>query len=129
MNIPEKLGEAIDLYKSVRDERIEMTRRMEDELAKIKQFEAELQQSILAKLHANGITGSRGECAQVSITTKTTPRVDDWESLFHFIQSTGNFELVQKRIGVTAWRERFDSGEAVPGVSVNIEQVLHLTKA
>jgi hypothetical protein len=128
MKLPEKLGEAIDLFKKVRDERLDMTRRMEDELAKIKQFENEAHQHILAMLHAQGLTGSRGESAQVSITIKTMPLVRDWDLLFDHIRETGSFELVQKRIGVTAWRERFDEGTAVPGVEVVKEDVLHLTK-
>jgi hypothetical protein len=42
--------------------------------------------------------------------------VEDWPKLYAHIKKTGEFELMQRRLGETAVKERWDADKQVPGV-------------
>jgi hypothetical protein len=42
--------------------------------------------------------------------------VTNWDELYAHIQATGEFDLLQKRVTITAARERWEMGKIVPGV-------------
>lgn len=50
-----------------------------------------------------------------SKTTSVHEKVVDWEAVFDFIKTSGDFSLLQKRISVTAYRELLTMGQ-VPGI-------------
>lgn len=60
-------------------------------------------------------------------TTNTIPTIDNYDELVEFISSTGAFDLLQKRLAVTAVRERWDEGQGVPGVGWFDKVDLHIT--
>ena len=45
-----------------------------------------------------------------------TPMPQDWEALQNHITLTGEFDLLHKRVSVTAIRKRWEEGQEVPGV-------------
>ena len=44
------------------------------------------------------------------------PSVQDWDAVHQHIIDTNQFELLQKRMSATAWRELAKMGMEVPGV-------------
>lgn len=54
--------------------------------------------------------------------------VTDWNSLWKHIQKTGEFDLLQKRVTVTAVRQRWEVGKEVPGVAQAQEPEVSITK-
>ena len=52
----------------------------------------------------------------VSIKKEIVPTVEDWDSVHQHIIDTGQFELMQKRMSATAYRELQQMGQEVPGV-------------
>jgi hypothetical protein len=67
--------------------------------------------------------------ATAGIKVSNVPLVEDWDKLHEYIKTTGEFDLMQKRISVTAWRARYDEGIEVPGVSKVEDVDISLTKA
>jgi len=47
---------------------------------------------------------------------KEVPRAADWPKVHAFIQKTGRFDLLQKRLGEAAVKDMWDQGDDVPGV-------------
>ena len=60
--------------------------------------------------------GGNDQCT-VSIKQEIVPTVDDWDTLHQHIIDTKQFELLQKRMSATAYRELLQMGQAVPGVT------------
>jgi hypothetical protein len=50
--------------------------------------------------------------------TSVEAKVVDWDAVFEFIKTSGDFSLLQKRIAVTAFRELLTMGQ-VPGIIPN----------
>jgi hypothetical protein len=75
------------------------------------------------------LTKASGGAATASIKVSIVPLVEDWEMFHDYIETTGEFDLLQKRISVTAWRSRAEEGLVIPGVS-SVEDVdISLTKS
>jgi len=122
------LGEAIDRLHALQKDREIRQREFDAMLAGMKQKESELEQHILLVLQKEKMSGSRGTTAQVSVRPKTVPQVRDWIALFNYIRERNAFELLQKRIGATAWKEHVEAGEVIPGVESETYSVLSVTK-
>ena len=122
------LGEAVDalhaLQASIRAEQ----KASDEKLLVLKQRERELEQYILLALQKDKLTGTRGMKAQVSISPKTVPVVDDWLQVYQFIGGHTAFHLLQKRLASTAWKEFIEAGEVIPGVRSETFSSLHVTK-
>lgn len=119
------LGEKIDQLYEMRAKRLEAARQVEEmkRLEKLHQF------GIMEELKALKLQGSKGNVATATITTDTTARVVDWKKFHKYLLKTGELDLMQQRISVTAWKERVADGKQVPGVEgVDVED-LSLTKA
>jgi hypothetical protein len=56
------------------------------------------------------------------------PAVTDWAELYQHIAETGNFDLLQRRVGEAAVKLRWEDGEAVPGIVSYPVEKLTLTK-
>lgn len=62
--------------------------------------------------------------ARATIKTKTVGNVKDFEALIAHVHETGATELIRKQVNVTAYRERLEHGEDVPGVEpVHIPEI------
>lgn len=121
----ETLGDRIDRLYEMRAKRIEAARAVDD----MKREEKTLSAAIMEELKSMNLVGSKGNVATASITKDITARVIDWKKFHKYLLKTGELDLMQQRISVTAWRERVGNGIQVPGVEgVDIED-LSLTKA
>lgn len=119
------LGEKIDQLYEMRAKRLEAARQVEE----MKRLEKLHQLGIMEELKALKLQGSKGNVATATITTDTTARVVDWKKFHKYLLKTGELDLMQQRISVTAWKERVADGKQVPGVEgVDVED-LSLTKA
>lgn len=118
------LRELIDSYHGARAFRLQEERRIRE----LKETETSLKDKLMEKLRTEQLTAAGGTTHQVKIVSKDEPQVEDWEALQKHIQKTGQFELLQKRIGVTAIRERWDDAVEVPGVIHFPTESLSLTK-
>jgi hypothetical protein len=67
-------------------------------------------------VEGTGVTEVAGSLARASFGIKSVPRVTDWQELYAYIEASGAWEMLHKRIGVKAWEERINMGLTVPGV-------------
>jgi len=89
----------------------------EKEVATLKEAEDTLKKDLIARLGkaANKAVATGGRIIQ--LVTKDQPVVSDWPLLYKHIQKTGDFDLLEKRLGRKAAEYRFDDGQVIPGVS------------
>lgn len=115
--IPESIGRCADLYHDVRELRLAMAKEVEA----VEAFERKVNQHIIDNLSKSDDTGAAGLRYRAQVLTKRKPSVADWAALQQHILATGEFDLVQKRISDKAIADRWESGEAVPGIEpVNV---------
>jgi hypothetical protein len=76
----------------------------------------ELDYQIAIKMQEQGLEKISNDICTVSLKTEIVPTVEDWDAVFAHIVDTSQFELVQKRMSSTAFRELIAMGMEVPGV-------------
>ena len=119
------LGESIDALYTARATRLAMA----IELKELKATESAAKLVVLKLLGESGLEKASGKLATAGITTDDVPHVVDWEAVHSYIKDNDRFDLLQKRIGVLAWRELFKDGVLVPGTEAAIDTDLSLTKS
>ena len=104
-----------DLLSEVTKLRSEIkTVQAEEKLLKTQQRELESQISI--RMQEQGLDKISNDVCTISLKNEIVPTVEDWDALHQHIIDTNQFELLQKRMSATAYRELITSGMDVPGV-------------
>jgi hypothetical protein len=120
MAFPKTIGGAADRLYKLREERLELSKKVDALKAK----ESDLHTHIIALMNKARITSGRGKLATVSISPKTVPSVVNWSKVYGYIKKNNAFDLLQRRMGVEAWRDRREAGETIPGIeAVDINSV------
>jgi hypothetical protein len=118
------LGQLIDDAFKLRDLRKAAQSKVDD----IKKDEGELEKVLISLFESHDIEKSSGRKANGSIRKSKVPHVVDWDKLYKHIKKTGQFELLQRRASVSAYREVIDDGGRVPGVKTETLRKVSLTK-
>ena len=80
-------------------------------------------------MERQGLTQTGNDVCTNSLKTETVPTVEDWDALHQHISDTGRFELLQKRMSATAYRELIAMEPSVPGVrSTELTKVNYRSK-
>lgn len=96
----------VEEYRSIRLERLDLQKKVNA----LDEAEKKLKEKIIEELRAG--TPHRG----VILIEKQKPTVEDWAKLYAHIKATGEFDLLQRRVTESAVQERWQDGNAVPGV-------------
>lgn len=78
-----------------------------------------LEDALIEKMDAEGVTKATGRAASASFTFSTIADVqgdEGWKLFYAYIKKTGYFHLLHKRVTDTAYKELLDAGKKVPGV-------------
>lgn len=124
--MPTTMGGCADEYRFVRDVRLAMAK----DVLRVQEREQELFEHMVQGL-SKGDSGAAGKVYRVQRRPDAEciePKAEDWTATFAFIQKTGRFDLLQKRLAETAVKDMWTAGEAVPGVSKIIVPKLSVTK-
>lgn len=114
----------VDNYQRFRTERL-----AQEKIAlAIKEKEDAFKEQILATLREQEAPVMGGTTHQCTRKVTNEPTVEDWDALYGHIQETNEWDLLQKRLGTAAVKERWDVGEEVPGVGSFPVEKLSLTK-
>lgn len=119
-----QLNEMVDEYNRIRKEREELSRKLE----KMEGAENELELLILKTLHEQGLSAAGGKTCLVRANKTDVPYVKDWNKLWEHIRSTGEFELLHKRVTMASVADRWNEGIEVPGVERYPVESLHVTQ-
>lgn len=118
------LKELVDSYKTTRDRRLAEQKLVD----KIKEGEDFLKNKILEILRDSKAPVMGGTTHQCTRKVSNEPFAEDWELIHAHIVDTGDWDLMQKRLGEAAVKLRWDEGEEVPGVGAFPVEKLGLTK-
>ena len=95
----------------------------------LKSVQNALEAEIAADMERQGLTQTGNDVCTISLKTETVPTVEDWDVLHQHISDTGRFELLQKRMSATAYRELIAMEPSVPGVrSTELTKVNYRSK-
>jgi len=95
----------------------------------LKNVQNALEAEIAADMESQGLTQTGNDVCTISLKTETVPTVEDWDVLHQHISDTGRFELLQKRMSATAYRELIAMEPLVPGVrSTELTKVNYRSK-
>lgn len=119
------LGLSIDALYALRQNRLELTKRVDD----LKQLEAEMREEIMTELAVLGLAKASGVNATAGIRNTLEPVVTDWDCVHAFIRENDRFDLLQKRLSAPAWRDLREAGTLVPGTDSITVQDISLTKS
>ncbi len=124
MGFPKTMGACIDQLYALREER----HGIEKKADVVKKKESLLEAHVLETFAKSELDGARGKRATAGVTQTTVGTVKDWDKLYKYVVKHKAFELLQKRLSSTAYRERLDAKEKVPGVEPFLTTKLSLTK-
>ncbi len=119
------LGEAIDALYQARAARLLKAK----EIKELQATETEAKTQVLRLLGESGLEKASGKLATAGIVTEDIPYIKDWDLVYDYIKANNRFDLLQKRIGVIAWRDLFKDGVLVPGTEAAVDTDLSLTKS
>ena len=107
-----KLNDLMDELTAIRKEE-------SDILASQKQLRLrrnDLESEIMWKMEEQGLDQIANDRCTISKKKEIVPTVDDWDALHQHILDTKQFELLQRRMSATAYRELLQMELSVPGV-------------
>tara|TARA_R100000742_G_C4184262_1_gene18375 strand:- start:134 stop:508 length:375 start_codon:yes stop_codon:yes gene_type:complete len=81
-----------------------------------KQTQRELEAQIVIRMQEQGLDKVSNDLCTISIKQEIVPTVENWDDVHQHIVKTNQFELLQKRMSATAYRELIALGMDVPGV-------------
>ena len=121
------LGKLIDQLNDARE-----AKRKHAEIEKVLNATySEIEQSIMARLAAEGMDKATGKKATASISNVTVANVEDWDKFHAFVKKTGYFHLLQRRVSDPGFRELLEQKGAAAmakvGVVPFVKQNLNLT--
>lgn len=119
------IGMRIDALYNLRAQRLALAKQV-DELEMKEKLEKE---AILKTLWEMGLAKASGSLATVGRVEKVIPIVTDWDKVFEYMSETKQWDLVQRRIGVLAWKARDEDGILVPGTERGVDISISLTKS
>lgn len=107
-------GDLLDRVADIREELGELSEAEKILKGELNAIEAEL----LERMESRKTDRLSNERMTASMTKSIEAQVKDWDAVFDFIKTSGDFSLLQKRIAVTSYREMLAMGQ-VPGIIPN----------
>ena len=107
-----KLNDLLAEYGRVRDGITELKAQEKEYNAEKRELEAQ----IAIRMQDEGLEKISNGGRKLSLKKGVVPTVDDWDTLQQYVAKTGRFELLQKRMSATAYREAISLGDNIPGV-------------
>ena len=112
MSEDKNLNTLLDELASIRGE----IKSLQEQEQVLKLRQNDLDSEIIRKMEDQGLDQIANDVCTVSKKIDVVPTVEDWDVVHQHILDTKQFELLQKRMSATAWRELLQMGQAVPGV-------------
>jgi hypothetical protein len=125
---PSELGACIDRVYAVRAKRLAYQRKHDAVIDLMKKEEQALEEHILNTFGKSEIEGAKGKKATAAISRSTVASVQDWDAFFAYVAKKKAFDLLQKRVNNSAYRERLEAKAVVPGVEPYVALSLSITK-
>lgn len=109
------IKDLIDMYVETKNAREELSAQVKEKTEKLTRLEGD----IMALMSDAGITKAASDKVSCTMRMSKHPAIDDWQAFYGYVAETSQFELLHKRLSSTAFRERWEAGEVIPGTSVS----------
>lgn len=86
------------------------------EVDELEVVEKKLKAEIIAKLNETKAMAIGGNLVTLTLKRKFKPTTRDWQKVYDYIQETGSWDLLQKRLTETAVTLRWEDGVEIPGI-------------
>jgi len=107
-----ELGDLADFYHTTRAERLAADK----VAAALKTQESTAEQLLIDQMLKQEITAAGGKKLRVGLSAPDyVPHITSWEDYWKYIKDNDAFELLERRPGKAACRERWEAGIQVPG--------------
>jgi hypothetical protein len=121
---PKTLGACVDALYKMREKRLLAQRKVDAS----KEEETALRDHVLQAFGKDDVEGAKGSLAMCSITRNTVADVNDWDALYEYIYKEKAFDMIQRRVNDSSYRDRLEQGVVVPGVQPFVVIGLSITK-
>ena len=112
MSEDKNLNTLLDELASIRGE----IKSLQEQEKVLKLRQTDLDSEIIRKMEDQGLDQIANDVCTVSKKIDVVPTVEDWDVVHQHILDTKQFELLQKRMSATAYRELLQMELSVPGV-------------
>ena len=109
---PKEVSALADKWWLQQAKRLAAKHKMEE----LEKIEVALKTGLLAALEKEGISSIGGKKVHVTLKRRVKPAVGNWQELYDYIQKTGEFDLLQKRLTESAVSDRWEDEVEIPGV-------------
>lgn len=120
------LSEIINKLVEVKAQRTELAKKDEDLGKQIATLERDL-------MHAMNEAGTMKAASDlghsVSMSKNKHPTITDWDKFYAYVTTTNSFDLLHKRLSSTAFKDRWEAGEEIPGSSIAEIWGISITKS
>jgi len=88
-----------------------------------------LKDAIICEMKELDLTSMTLPAARINLLKQTKPNVVEWDKLYSFIHQHTAFDLLHKRLSSTAWSDRLENGEDIPGITTFETTIIRVTKS
>lgn len=100
-----------------------------EQMAALKQEDAQLRQEIFRAMKASSAEVTETAKASAQIRRSTVAQIDDEQAFFDWAKLKANRDVLKVGVVGDAWRARLQSNVKVPGVSPFTRETLYVIKA
>jgi len=105
-------------------------RALEAQLSAQKKVIDELREEMIVEMQDAGTDSYKSNLGSISLLKSVVPTVTDWNLLYGYIHENDAFDLLQRRVTATAWRDRVEEIEQpIPGVESFEKSTLRINLA
>lgn len=121
---PKAIGACADMLYKMREKRLAQQKIVEA----MEKEESALKEHIIQTLPKSEASGVAGKVARVTVIKKEVPQVKDWDKFYAYVKKHDAFELLQRRLAVSAVEERIEDEQQIPGVEMFVAPTVSLNK-
>lgn len=109
---PKRLSKLVEAGCKLRAKR----KALEAEAEVIRKEERALKDFLLEGFDKSALEQIKTKAGTAELSAKTVPQAEDWNAIYTYIAKHKAYDLLQKRLHERACAERWEAGEAIPGV-------------
>ena len=102
---------------------------LQQQAARKKEREGEIRKALIVALPKFGATGLAGKLARAQLESEPIFVVEDWAKFYKYVQKTGEFELLQRRLAEGALAERAEDVAKEFGAQPIVQEIIAFIRA
>jgi hypothetical protein len=106
-----KLGTKVNQFLRLKKKISEKQKEVDD----MKVQASQMQKELITALEDSGTERMDSALGSVTLKQDTVCHVTNWPKFYGYIKKNNAFELLQKRVGQSAYTEYLEAGERIPG--------------